>query len=206
MAYLTKETVVRKNQLSRNKILRVPKILKNEAGKANSIDDLFSVKQGSSLGFNTRFNKAKELAKAEATDAEWNQVSKIAEESSDLIVMTKTKKLGAYILAISMRTPAKFRGTFVSRMQNFCLDAVQDMLWANAIRQDCPENKKLRERYQTDAIIKLKMLGYIALLAENSGCILLRQYKQISILLGDAINLAAAWRKSDEEKWRNKEI
>ncbi len=48
------------------------------------------------------------------------------------------------------------------------------------------------------------MLGYIALLAENAGCILTRQLKQISIQIADAVNLAAAWRKSDDEKWREK--
>ncbi|MCL2473563.1 MAG: hypothetical protein FWF23_01460 [Alphaproteobacteria bacterium] len=139
-------------------------------------------------------------------DTELERVSKIPEESSDLIVITKTKKLGAYIVVITQKSPARFRSIFVNRMVNLCLEALQDMLRANFIRQDTLENKNKREQYQSEAIVKLKMLGYIALLSENAGCILRRQYKQVSIQLGDAINLATAWRKSDNEKWRDKQI
>ncbi|MDR1337729.1 MAG: four helix bundle protein [Rickettsiales bacterium] len=192
---------MKSDRLSRNKTLKVPKIVKNEAGPANSADDLFSVKQGSAMGFGVKFDKKKEQARAVAVDAELDMVSKISDESSDLAVVTRAKKLGAYILAISMKSPQKFRATYVARMQNLCLDAISDMFRANTVRADSVENKTKREQFQTDAIIRLKMLGYIALLAENSGCILLRQYKQISLQLGDVIGLCAAWRKSDNDKW-----
>ena len=191
------------NRLSRSKGLKVPKIVKGEAGGANTALDLFSVKQAAALAHGRRFDDEKEMAIAE--DAELEAVSRIPEDASDLIVITKTKKLGAYIVAVTQKSPARFRSVFVNRMINHCLDALEYMLHANFIRQDNPENKNRREQYQTDAIIKLKMLGYIALLAENSGCILRRQYKQISIQLGDAMNLTAAWRKSDNEKWSSKQ-
>ena len=61
-----------------------------------------------------------------------------------------------------------------------------------------------REEYQKEAIIKLKMLGYISMIAENANCILSRQYKQISLQIGEAINLIAAWKKSDDDRWRNR--
>ena len=191
-------------QLSRSKSLKLPKIVENDAGKINSAPDLFSTSQAFATARDKKFNMKREQEKAEVKDAEWEQVCKIPDAASDLIVITKTKKLGAYIIAVTQKSPAKFRSVFVNRMHNLCLDALQDMFRANFIRQDSIENKKQREQYQTDAIIKLKMLGYIALLAENSGCILTRQLKQISIQVSDSVNLTAAWRKSDDEKWREK--
>ena len=192
-------------RLSRNKALDLPKVVENDIGKVNSTLDMFSTSQAFATARDKKFNMKKEQDKAETRDAEWEQACKIPESSSDLIVITKVKKLGAYIIAVTQKSPAKFRSVFVNRMHNLCLDALQDMFRANFIRQDCIENKKKREQYQTDSIIKLKMLGYIALLAENAGCILTRQLKQISIQVSDAVNLAAAWRKSDDEKWREKE-
>ena len=65
-------------------------------------------------------------------------------------------------------------------------------------------DEDFEEEYQKDAIIKLKMLGYISMVAENSNCILKRQFKQISLQIGEAINLVAAWKKSDDERWRSR--
>ena len=45
------------------------------------------------------------------------------------------------------------------------------------------------------------MLGYIAMLAEEAKCILPKQYKQIAIQIGEAINLIAAWKKSDDKRY-----
>lgn len=73
---------------------------------------------------------------------------------------------------------------------------------ANFIRMDSQTNKTKREELQKEAIVKLKLLGYVAMVAENSGCILNRQYKQISMQLAEAINLVVAWKKSDDERWR----
>ncbi len=199
------EILMKYNRLSRNKSLKIPKNITNVVGPANTIDDLFSVKQGSATGFDVKFDPNRTASNAAEIDAEWARVSKISDDASDLIVLTRAKKLGAYILAISLKTPQRFRATYIARMQNMCLDAISDILHANSIMQDCLENKRTREQFQTDAIIKLKMLGYIALLAENAGCILLRQYRQIAIQLSDVINLAAAWRKSDNEKWGAKQ-
>ena len=189
-------------KLSRSKSLKIPRVVKNEAGVINTMDDLFAAHQAFALADNKKFKAKDSIADK---DAELEQVSKIPENASELIVITKAKKLGAYVIAITAKSPAKFRGVFINRMQNFCLEAVQDLLRANFIRQDEIDNKKLREKYQTDAIIQLKMLAYISMVAENAGCILTRQYKQISQQNGDVVNMAAAWKKSDDEKWRNKQ-
>lgn len=240
------------SRLSRNKRLRVAKVLKNEAGPVNTMDDLFAIKQADALAKNKKFNAAHERRRlenqwlcdaptsavpdtntagadqnsrgavpsatapqpaatdtpypaAQNIDAQWEGVLKIPMDASELMVITKAKKLGAYVLAVTQKSPAKFRGVFIARLQNFCLDIVADLLGANFIRMDCADNKKRRETLQTDAIVKLKMLGYVALLAQNAGCILMRQYKQISLQIGETVNLASAWKKSDDEKWREKQ-
>lgn len=187
----------------RSRNLKIPKVIEKTVSTANTEDDLFAASQAFSMAADKKFcPREKVLADF---DEDMAQVLKIPENSSELVVITKAKKLGAYVIAITMKSPVKFRGVFVGRMQNFCLDAVQDMLNANFIRVDSSESKKKREEYQTDAIIKLKMLAYVAMLAENAGCILSRQYRQIAVQIGETVNLAAAWKKSDDEKWRNKQ-
>ena len=58
-----------------------------------------------------------------------------------------------------------------------------------------PEHRAEREKHQMDALIQLKMVAYVAMLPENAKCILMRQYKQISIQVGEIINLIIAWKK-----------
>ena len=89
-------------------------------------------------------------------------------------------------------------------MQNYCLDTLENLLKANFTRMDAIDKKKIREELQKEAIVNLKLLGYVSMVAENSGCILNKQYKQISLQLSEAINLIAAWKKSDDERWKNR--
>ena len=120
------------------------------------------------------------------------------------MVITVVKKLTAYTVAVTEKSPKKFRGVFVNRMQNYCLDTLECLLEANFIRMDAPEKKTKREELQKKAIVKLKVLGYVSMVAESSGCILNKQYKQISIQLAEAVNLIVAWKKSDDERWRKR--
>lgn len=80
-------------------------------------------------------------------------------------------------------------------MQNYCLDTLEFLLEANFIRMDSQINKTKREELQKEAIVKLKLLGYVSMVAESSSCILNRQYKQISMQLAEAINLIVAWKR-----------
>ena len=137
-------------------------------------------------------------------DKELEQANKIPYNANDLVVITAVKKLGAYTIAVTEKSPKKFRGVFVNRMQNYCLDTLECLLEANFIRMDATENKTKREELQKEAIVKLKLLGYVSMVAENSGCILKKQYKQISLQLSEAINLIAAWKKSDDERWKKR--
>lgn len=189
-------------QVSRDKSLKIPKQIIPNIKSINSLDDVLAVKQAIATAENMRFSKKKYLSNIE--DQELNNIIKIPANANDLIVITVVKKLGAYVIAITEKSPSKFRGVFVNRMQNYCLDALENLLRANFLRLDSEQNKKLRENYQKEAIINLKMLGYISMVAQNSKCILLRQYKQISLQIGEAINLVSSWKKSDDNRWKNR--
>lgn len=191
-------------QASRNSNLKIPKQIEIYEKNSNSIDDTIAIKKAIATANNEKVNSKVLKEDAENDDKELNIISKIPSNSNDLIVITVVKKLGAYIIAVTEKSPKKFRGVFVNRMQNYCLDTLEFLLEANFIRVDCLDNKKKREEYQKNAIIKLKMLGYISMIAENSNCILSRQFKQISIQIGESINLIAAWKKSDDSRWNNR--
>ncbi len=189
-------------QVSRSNNLKIPKTLEDMNENLNSIDDKVVVKQVLTTANNQKFDKKKVKDNIEK-DSELEKIEKIPFNANDLIVITVVKKLGAYMIAVTEKSPAKYRGVFVNRMQNLSLEILELLLQANFVRIDCLENKKKREEFQKDAIIKLKMLGYISMVAENSNCILSKQFKQISIQIGEAINLIAAWKKSDDTRWSN---
>lgn len=189
-------------QVSRDSNLKIPKQIEVYEKSSNSVDDTVAVKKAIATANNEKVNTKNLKEKVEIEDKELAIISKIPSNSNDLIVITVVKKLGAYVIAVTEKSPKKFRGVFVNRMQNYCLDTLEFLLEANFIRMDSQTNKTKREELQKEAIVKLKLLGYVAMVAENSGCILNRQYKQISMQLAEAINLIVAWKKSDDERWR----
>src|SRR5699024_10311242 len=56
--------------------------------------------------------------------------TKIRQNSSELLVITKTKKLVAYVITITEKSPKKFRAVFVNRIQNYCLDCLEYLIEA----------------------------------------------------------------------------
>lgn len=58
----------------------------------------------------------KESSKATTEHPNIDNETKIREDSSDLIVITKIKKLTAYVITITEKSPKKFRTVFISRM------------------------------------------------------------------------------------------
>ena len=190
-------------QVNRTNNLKIPKDITNIYPEINTIDDKVNVKQAIATANNEKFDKQK-VRKNTESDLELEIIEKIPFNSNDLIVITVVKKLGAYIIDVTEKSSAKYRGVFVNRMQNLALEVLELLLQANFIRIDSKNNKRKREEYQKDAIVKLKMLGYISMVAENSNCILKKQFKQISIQIGEAINLIASWKKSDDSRWNNR--
>lgn len=190
-------------QVSRDSNLKIPKKLANFNETENSVEDIVAVKQAIATAENKRFNK-KQIIESVEKDNELEQVNKLPFNANDLMVITVVKKLAAYTIAVTEKSPKKFRGVFVNRMQNYCLDTLECLLEANFTRMDAIEKKIKRAELQKEAIVKLKLLGYVSMVAENSGCILKKQYKQISIQLSEAINLTVAWKKSDDERWKKR--
>ena len=190
-------------QVSRDSNLKIPKKIENVSNNVNTIEDKVAVKQAFATAESEKFNK-ESITEMVEQDKELEQANKIPYNANDLVVITAVKKLGAYTVAVTEKSPKKFRGVFVNRMQNYCLDTLECLLEANFIRMDAIENKTKREELQKEAIVKLKLLGYVSMVAENSGCILKKQYKQISLQLSEAINLIVAWKKSDDERWKKR--
>lgn len=191
-------------QVSRDNNLKIPKKIEIVERTANEIDDVIATKKGIAIAIHEKFNQKKMKEQMKVEEEELKIIDKIPSNANDLIVITVAKKLCAYVITVTEKSPKKFRGVFVNRMQNYCLDTIECLLEANFIRMDSASNKVKREHYQKEAIVKLKLLGYIAMVAESSGCILKKQYKQISMQLAETINLVIAWKKSDDERWRKR--
>lgn len=191
-------------QVNRTNNLKIPKEIEIATKSVNNVEDIVATRKGIAIAEEKKFNSKNEKEKAKIEDKEIEVINKLPFNANDLVVITVVKKLCAYVIAITEKSPKKFRGVFVNRMQNYCLDTIEYLLEANFIRLDSVSNKEKRENYQKEAIVKLKLLGYVSMVAESSGCILTRQYKQISMQLAEAINLIASWKKSDDERWRNK--
>lgn len=191
-------------QVSRNSSLKIPKSINVYEKNPNSVQDRVEVNKAIKTSLNEKYNKEEIESNAKIEDDSLNVIKKIPNNSNDLIVITIVKKLCAYVITVTEKSPKKFRGVFVNRMQNYCLDAIECLLEANFIRMDSFDNKKKRENLQRSAIVKLKLLGYISMIAETSSCILLKQYKQISMQVAEAINLTIAWKKSDDERYKKR--
>lgn len=126
------------------------------------------------------------------------QPTTLREDTSELMVITFAKKLTAYVMTVTQKSPKHFRFTFVTRLQNYCLDVVENLLKANSLRTNTPKNKFARKDLQHDAYTKLKLIDYIAFLAYENQCLLKKQYEQIATQVYHTTNLLLAWTKSDQ--------
>lgn len=123
-------------------------------------------------------------------------------KQSELTVITKTKDLCSYVMTITQKSPKQYRFTFVTRLQNMSLSVIENLFRANdvfVIKNDTV-SKKERLDYQRTAMTDLKLLGYISLLAMEQGCILPKQYEQISRQITDCQDLLGAWINSDRKR------
>ena len=105
-------------------------------------------------------------------------------QESELTVVTKAKELCSYVMLITQKSPKHFRLTFVTRMQNLALDVIEALYRANDTFVAGRNQEALRQRleHQHKAITSLKLLAYISYLVFEQGCILAKQYEQISFL------------------------
>lgn len=123
-------------------------------------------------------------------------------KQSELTVISKAKDLCSYVMTITQKSPKQFRFTFVSKLQNLSLSVIENLFRANDVFISKTDTYARKERLslQRSAMTDLKLLGYIALLAMEQGCILPKQYEQISRQINDCQNLLGAWMNSDRRR------
>lgn len=124
------------------------------------------------------------------------------QKQNELTIITKAKDLCSYIMTVTQKSPKQFRFTFISRLQNLSLSVIENLFRANDIFVTKSDNYSQKERisYQRSAMTDLKLLGYISMLSMEQGCILPKQYEQISRQISDCQNLLGAWMNSDRRR------
>ena len=127
-------------------------------------------------------------------------ISRAALKSSDseLVVIMRARDICSYILTVTEKSPKRFRFSFVSRLQNYALDAAEQMFLANEIFPTGERKIELasrRREHQDRAMTDLKMLGWLAHLAVEQGCLLQRQYEILAGMLAECMKLLTAWKK-----------
>ena len=50
---------------------------------------------------------------------------------NELNIITKTKKLITYITQITKKSPVKYRHTYVAKMDNLCMEIIENLYLAN---------------------------------------------------------------------------
>ncbi len=123
-------------------------------------------------------------------------------KQSELTIITKAKDLCSYVMTVTQKSPKHFRYTFVSKLQNLSLSAIENLFRANEVfvsNQDVSAQKQ-RLEFQRAAMTDLKILGYMALLSMEQDCILPKQYEQIARQVTDCQNLLGAWMNSDRRR------
>ena len=122
---------------------------------------------------------------------------------SELSVIIKAKDLCSYVMIVTDKSPKRFRFTLVSRMQNYALDVIENLYYANEVfvKAGSCDQAHRRLTHQQRAQTGLRLLGYIAQLAMEQQCILPKQYEQITCKIYDCQNLLGAWMMSDRKRF-----
>lgn len=121
-------------------------------------------------------------------------------KQSELIVIVKAKELASYVITITEKSPKRFRFTLVSRLQNYSMDIIEELYFANEVFLKDVEAAELRLKHQRKALTNCRLLSYIAQLSMEQKCILPKQYEQITRRIYDVQNMLGAWMKSDRKR------
>ena len=126
----------------------------------------------------------------------------MAAYQSELAVITKAKDLCSYVMTVTDKSPKRFRFTLVAKLQNYALDIIENLYRANEVFLKAGDREKAQQRidFQHQALTELKLLGYMAQLSMEQGCILPKQYEQITKKIHDCQNMLGAWLNSDRKR------
>lgn len=137
------------------------------------------------------------------------EVKKSFKAQGDLTVTVKAKDLYAYILDVTQKCPKQHRVTFSTRLQNHALDVVTEIYLANDIYVKNLKGANAYNRYtkrldyQRSAIAKLRLIGYISMLAVERNILTAKQYKIISEKSTEVIIMLAGWITADKNRLEN---
>ncbi len=124
--------------------------------------------------------------------------SKVEKQTSELKVFTASRKLLAYVVQATEKSPKKFKATFVDRLRNLVLSSNGNLIRANLCRLDEISRRIDRKNYQIKAYEDLKELENLSFLSVECKCILPKQFEQISKLISEVLTLLSAWMKNDK--------
>ena len=130
------------------------------------------------------------------------EVKDMAAYQSELAVITKAKDLCSYVMTVTDKSPKRFRFTLVAKLQNYALDIIENLYRANEVFVKAGDREKSQQRidFQHQALTELKLLGYMAQLSMEQGCIMPKQYEQITKKIHDCQNMLGAWLNSDRKR------
>lgn len=128
-----------------------------------------------------------------------NNKSKSQKPQSELFVLTKITELCRYISDVTTRSPKVFRMTYVPRLQNMVLDALELLYLANTytLSPDLTADAAERLKCQRNAYSKLRVFGKILFMASEVCCITSKQFEYASKLLNETLHLLHGWKESD---------
>jgi len=126
--------------------------------------------------------------------------SKVERQTSELKVFTVMRKLLAYVVETTEKSPKKFKATFVDKLRNLAISANGNLVRANLCRLDDEARVKDRKNFQIKAFEDLKELESLSFLSYENKCILPRQFEQISKRLDETLKLLSAWIKNDNQR------
>lgn len=126
----------------------------------------------------------------------------MAHSQSELQVITHAKNLLNYVMTITQKSPKQFRFSLIGRMQEYVLNIVEDLYYANDIFVSPNSNAgwAQRQAHQRKAMSTLKLLVYVAQVSMEQGAIQPKQYQQISQQAFNVENMLGAWMNSDQKR------
>jgi hypothetical protein len=106
-------------------------------------------------------------------------------------------------MTVTQKSPKQFRFTFVTRLQNYALDVIENIYYANEIfiGKGFERNAEKRLELQQRALTTLKLIAYVSELAMTQQCLIFKQYEQIAKLTTDCQRLLGAWINSDKKRF-----
>ena len=123
------------------------------------------------------------------------------QKKSELYVLTKAKELSKYVITVTEKSPKKFRFTLVVRLQNYCLDIIENILLANMLH--ISDARRLEKQKEAGRLLEL--LGYFSMLCMETECILPNQFENISKLQAECLLFLGKWISSDKKRLEKSE-